>query len=174
MAYNRRKFNAGVGDIDTNKRPGRFAKAPGEVSRPAGASSGQGYLNNQAKLKRENPGPTEDYSNYGSLGEIERAQRKKSSNVEASMPAVEVGGTGNFNDTAHGADLGKYHMRKAKDKTIEAAGIKGSVGSGSLSRRQRKRLEKGGPKADRQLARIKRKSERKKRRARRRGQDPMV
>ncbi len=140
----------------------RFVKAPGEVSKPSGAAAGQGYFD---QLKAQKQSST-SYESYGSLGEIERAQRKRPSNIETSMPAVDVGGTGNFNDTAHGADLGNYHMRKAKDKTIEAAGIKGSVGLGSLSRRQRIRLEKGGPKADRQLARIKRRAERRKRRGR--------
>ena len=96
--------------------------------------------------------------------------------VESSMPAVDVdggsggsgggGGTGNFNDTDHGADLGNYHTPKASPIALKAARSKASWGGGSLSKRQKIRLAKGGRKAERQLARIERKAARKKRRGR--------
>ena len=86
--------------------------------------------------------------------------------VQSSMPAVDVNPkSGNFNDTDHGADLGNYDQ-KASPIALKAARSKASWGGGSLSKRQKIRLGKGGAKADRQLARIQRKAARKKRRGR--------
>lgn len=97
-------------------------------------------------------------------------------NVESSIPAVDVsggvggtggagGGTGNFNDTDHGGDIGNYDS-KASPMALKASRSKASWGGGSLSKRQKIRLGKGGRKAERQLARIERKAARKKKRGR--------
>ena len=132
MAYTRKKFNAGVGDIDTAKSTGRFVKAPGEVSTPAGAGAGQGYLDNQARLRRENPGPTPDYSNYGSLGEIERAQR--SNNTSSSMPSVDVSPKSSGGpDTGGNIDLSKPNFNQVLE----------DFQGGELTRRQKRLIKKG-------------------------------
>lgn len=117
---------------------------------------GQGYLDQLSKDKTDYMGSLEKYKSLGSIGAIERAQRN-TRNTESNMPAVNVS-----------PDIGNFRMMKNsknRKQSLAAAEAKASYGGGSLSRRQKIRLAKGGGKAERQLRRIQKKAARRAKRA---------
>ena len=105
-------------------------------------------------------GKTMDDSSHKSLYGVGADEPK----VGSGMPSVNVSPKGN-NSVDNDADIGNYDQ-KASPTALKAARSKASWGGGSLSKRQKIRLGKGGRKAERQLARIERKAARKKRRGR--------
>lgn len=107
--------------------------------------TGQGYLDQLSRDKI-------DY-----MGNLEQLVRKDyTPRTESNTPAVD-----------DGADIGNFRMTKSsknRKQSLAAAEAKASYGGGSLSRRQKIRLAKGGGKAKRQLSRIQKKAARKARR----------
>tara|TARA_X000001388_G_scaffold29734_1_gene21152 strand:+ start:923 stop:1339 length:417 start_codon:yes stop_codon:yes gene_type:complete len=107
---------------------------------------GQGYLDQLSKDKTDYMGNLKKYQ--GSY--IQQP-------VESTMPAVNVS-----------PDIGNFRMTKNsknRKQSLAAAEAKASYGGGSLSRRQKIRLAKGGGKAERQLRRIQKKAARRAKRA---------
>ena len=108
--------------------------------------TGQGYLDQLSRDKI-------DY-----MGNLEQLVRKDyTPRTESNTPAID-----------DGADIGNFRMTKGsknRKQSLAAAEAKASYGGGSLSRRQKIRLAKGGGKAKRQLSRIQKKAARKARRA---------
>ena len=107
--------------------------------------TGQGYLDQLSRDKI-------DY-----MGNLEQLVRKDyTPRTESNTPTID-----------DGADIGNFRMTKSsknRKQSLAAAEAKASYGGGSLSRRQKIRLAKGGGKAKRQLSRIQKKAARKARR----------
>lgn len=184
----------GTGGIDFSKgRTGAYSTADGDLMSGKDAGLGEfgrtdtkigGYNEDTGEyrvyegFKGGGVGQSIDRSNKGMRPMPERKpgegnwaweQRVRKANrvekePESSMLATNVSPRGgNVNDTDHDADIGNYDQ-KASPIALKAARSKASWGGGSLSKRQKIRLGKGGRKADRQLARIERKAARKRRR----------